>query len=62
MEAPLSWEDVSRLLDEAKGMARGLLRHERQGSLQTTALVVSALRRQRLADQDWSQVDRKSVV
>ena len=37
-------------------MARGLLRHERQGSLQTTALVVSALRRQRLADQDWGEV------
>src|SRR5262249_26449527 len=33
-----------------------LLRHERQGSLQTTALVLSALRRQRYATQDWGQV------
>ncbi len=56
MEDGLSWDDVSLLLDEVKAMARGLLRHERQGSLQTTALVLSALRRQRLADQDWQSV------
>jgi RNA polymerase sigma factor (sigma-70 family) len=37
-------------------LARGLLRHEHHASLQTTALVLSALRRQRHADQDWSHV------
>src|SRR5262245_26198318 len=56
MTDSLSWDDIGLLLDEVKAMARGLLRHERQGSLQTTALVVSALRRQRLADQDWGCV------
>jgi RNA polymerase sigma factor (TIGR02999 family) len=56
MTDSLSWDDIGLLLDEVKVMARGLLRHERQGSLQTTALVVSALRRQRLADQDWGCV------
>jgi integrase len=56
MEEHLSWDDVYLLLDEAKAMARELLRHERNASLQTTALVLTALRRQRLVDQDWSQV------
>jgi DNA-directed RNA polymerase specialized sigma24 family protein len=56
MEDRLSWDEVSLLLDEVKAMARGLLRHEHQGSLQTTALVLTALRRQRRADQDWQQV------
>jgi RNA polymerase sigma factor (sigma-70 family) len=56
MDDALRWDDVVLLLDEVKAMARGILRHERQGSLQTTALVLSALRRQRLADQDWGQV------
>ena len=50
MEDRLSWDEVSQLLDEVKAMARGLLRHEHQGSLQTTALVLTALRRQRRAD------------
>jgi RNA polymerase sigma factor (sigma-70 family) len=53
MDERLSWDDISPLLAEVKAMARGLLRHEHQASLQTTALVLSALRRQRLADQDW---------
>jgi DNA-directed RNA polymerase specialized sigma24 family protein len=56
MEDRLSWDEVPLLLDEVKAMARGLLRHEHQGSLQTTALVLTALRRQRRADQDWQQV------
>ncbi len=56
MEDCLSWDDVYLLLDEVKAMARGLLRREREASLQTTALVLSALRRQRYADQDWSRV------
>jgi DNA-directed RNA polymerase specialized sigma24 family protein len=33
-----------------------VLRRERQASLQTTALVLSALRRQRSAAQEWEQV------
>ena len=50
MEDRLSWDEVSQLLDKVKAMARGLLCHEHQGSLQTTALVLTALRRQRRAD------------
>jgi RNA polymerase sigma factor (TIGR02999 family) len=56
MEDRLSWDHIYLLLDEVKAMARGMLRRERKASLQTTALVLSALRRQRYADQDWSQV------
>jgi RNA polymerase sigma factor (sigma-70 family) len=52
----MGWDDVYLLMDEIKALARGLLRHERHASLQTTALVLSALRRQRSADQDWSHV------
>ena len=57
MDEPIGWEDVYPLMDEVKAMARGLLSREHSvGSLQTTALVLTALRRQRLADQDWDQV------
>jgi DNA-directed RNA polymerase specialized sigma24 family protein len=56
MDEHLSWDELSPFMDEVKALARGLLHRERQASLQTTALVLSALRRQRLADQDWSQV------
>ena len=43
MDDRLRWDDVALLLDEVKAMARGLLRRERAASLQTTALVLSAL-------------------
>ena len=56
MDDRLSWDDLSPFMEEVKALAWGLLRHERQASLQTTALVLSALRRQRPADQDWSHV------
>jgi DNA-directed RNA polymerase specialized sigma24 family protein len=56
MEECLTWEDVSQLMEDIKAMARGLLRRERHASLRTTALVLTALRRQRHADQDWGQV------
>ena len=56
MEDRLQWDDVFLLLDEVKAMARGVLRREREASLQTTALVLSALRRQHLADQNWQEV------
>jgi DNA-directed RNA polymerase specialized sigma24 family protein len=56
MDAYISWDDVPSLLDDVKALARGLLRRERQASLQTTALVLTALRRQRHADQDWQTV------
>jgi RNA polymerase sigma factor (TIGR02999 family) len=56
MDDRLSWDDISPLMEEVKALARGLLRHERHASLQTTALVLSALRRQRSADQDWRHV------
>jgi RNA polymerase sigma factor (TIGR02999 family) len=56
MDDRLSWDDLSPFMDEVKALARGLLRHERHASLQTTALVLSALRRQCPVDQDWSHV------
>jgi RNA polymerase sigma factor (TIGR02999 family) len=56
MEERMSWDALYPFMDEVKAMARRLLRHERQTSLQTTGLVLSALRRLRAADQDWSHV------
>jgi RNA polymerase sigma factor (sigma-70 family) len=56
MEEPLSWDELHLFLDEVKALARGLLRREHHASLQTTALVLSGLRRQRSADQDWQTV------
>jgi RNA polymerase sigma-70 factor, ECF subfamily len=56
MEDRLSWDELFPLMAEVKALARGLLRREHQASLQTTALVLTALRRQRLADQDWQSV------
>jgi RNA polymerase sigma factor (TIGR02999 family) len=57
MEETLSWDEVPRFMEEVRWMARDLLRRERHAeSLQTTALVLTALRRQKRADQDWSEV------
>jgi DNA-directed RNA polymerase specialized sigma24 family protein len=56
MEERLSWDDLYPFMAEVKALARGLLRQEHQASLQTTALVLTALRRQRLVDQDWRMV------
>jgi DNA-directed RNA polymerase specialized sigma24 family protein len=53
----IGWNDVHALLGEARAMARRLLRREAHAqSLPTLALVLTALRRQKLADQDWSEV------
>jgi len=52
-----SWEDVPSMLDEARSLARRLLRLEGSPeAMQTTALVLTALRRQRRANQPWSEV------
>jgi RNA polymerase sigma factor (TIGR02999 family) len=56
MEEGLSWDEIHPFLEEVKALARGLLRREHHASLQTTALVLSALRRQRPTDQDWQTV------
>ena len=54
---PIGWRDVHALLGEARAMARRLLRFEAHAqSLPTLALVLTALRRQKLADQEWSDV------
>lgn len=53
----IRWEDVPTLMRELRAMAQSLLRREsRAESLQPTALVMSALRRQRTGDMDWSEV------
>lgn len=57
MEEPITWADLSQLMTDIRAMARGPLAREGQSeSLQTTALVLTALRRQRRADQDWGEV------
>lgn len=53
----IGWHDVNALLGEARAMARRLLRFEAHAqSLPTTALLLTGLRRQKLADQDWNDV------
>ncbi len=56
VEDPISWEDLSELIAECKTMARGLLLKEQGASIQCTALVITAMRRQRRTDQDWQDV------
>ena len=57
MNSAISWQNIHPLIDEARVMAQRLLRCERNAhSLQTTALVLTALRRQKLVSQDWHEV------
>jgi len=57
MEELITWDDLEPLTAEVRAMARDLLRREWHAeSLQTTALVLTALRRQRGAEQDWNEV------
>jgi DNA-directed RNA polymerase specialized sigma24 family protein len=57
MEPVVTWNDVHGLMSDVRVIARRLLRFEAHAqSLQTTGLVLTGLRRQRLADQDWSEV------
>ncbi|HEY7495196.1 MAG TPA: hypothetical protein VIH59_29330 [Candidatus Tectomicrobia bacterium] len=44
MEERRSWDEIYPLMAEVKALAWGLLRHERQASLQTTTLVLSLVR------------------
>ena len=55
MDTALSWDEFFPFMEEGKALARGLLRREHHASLQTTALVLSALRRQRREHQDWQR-------
>jgi RNA polymerase sigma factor (TIGR02999 family) len=53
----ISWDDLYPFMDEVKAMAQALLSKEgKAGPLQPTALVLTALRRQRRVDQEWSEV------
>jgi RNA polymerase sigma factor (TIGR02999 family) len=55
--AALTWQDLPDLMDELRDLARRLLTQwPEMHSLQPTLLVSTALRRQRRADQDWSDV------
>lgn len=57
MEDIVTWEDLPFLIAEVRTMARSMLKKEwNDEPLQTTALVLTALRRQRRADQDWGDV------
>jgi DNA-directed RNA polymerase specialized sigma24 family protein len=57
MEPVLTWLDVRDLMTDVRAVARRLLRFEVHAqSLQTTGLVLTGLRRQRLANQDWNEV------
>lgn len=57
MQEEITWEQLPQFMMDIRAMAHGLLAHEgRDQSLQTTALVLTALRRQRLATQEWSAV------
>jgi len=57
MDDGFTWDDLYPFMEEVKAMARSLLWKKHQAeALQTTALVLTALRRQRLADQDWQSV------
>jgi RNA polymerase sigma factor (TIGR02999 family) len=49
-------EDLKNLVGELRMMARRLLSSERVHSFTPTALAMSALRRAKLSDQDWSEV------
>ncbi len=55
-EDSIGWDDLSGLLIECRAMAHGLLLREQGASIQSTALVLTALRRQRRTDQDWAEV------
>ena len=57
MEDRLSWDELFPLIAEVKALARGLLRKEHQASLQTTVLVLTALRRQRLVGSGKQEMD-----
>lgn len=57
MEPVVTWSDVHYLMSDVRVIARRLLRFEAHAqSLQTTGLVLTALRRQKLSDQDWGEV------
>ena len=61
-EDSIGWDDLTGLLDECRAMAHRLLLREQGSSIQSTALVLTALRRQRCTGQDWAEVqwvDRK---
>ena len=55
-EDSIGYDDLSGLLDECRAMAHSLLLREQGASIQSTALVLTALRRQRRTDQDWVEV------
>jgi DNA-directed RNA polymerase specialized sigma24 family protein len=57
----IRYEDLNRFWDELKAMARALLAREHNAdSIQTTGLVLSALRRQNPQEQHWDEVNWKN--
>lgn len=57
MDEELTWDDVPQFMDELRAAARCLLAGERSAqTLTPTGLVLTALRRQKLKDQDFEEV------
>jgi RNA polymerase sigma factor (TIGR02999 family) len=57
VEASITWEDLPQFMADVRAMARQKLASAGQAeSFQTTALVQTALRRQRFANQEWDEV------
>jgi DNA-directed RNA polymerase specialized sigma24 family protein len=53
----LGWDDVYLFMDEVQAMARSLLRKEGSAEpIEPSELVLEALEKQRLPDQDWHEV------
>src|SRR5262245_46547800 len=59
--APLRVDEIWKFMDDLRAVARGLLSHEQDAfSIRPTALVLSALKRNRPADKPWEEVSWKN--
>jgi hypothetical protein len=57
----LTWNDVPALMGDLRAMAQRLLSREQlAGGVQATALVLTALRRQKTKNETWDQVTWKT--
>jgi RNA polymerase sigma factor (sigma-70 family) len=60
-ESPVTWDDVQNLMADLKGLARSLLAREgNAGSVHTTQLANSALKKLVPSSKDWSEITWES--